>query len=65
MVANMIRLLRARMALLAVDEAGMSTVEYSMDRLQPPATPAPAWHSHPRPSYCESRRSRRGEVRAQ
>jgi hypothetical protein len=29
MVANMIRLLRARMALLAVDEAEMSTVEYS------------------------------------
>jgi hypothetical protein len=30
MVANMIRLLRARMTLLAVDEAGMSTVEYSV-----------------------------------
>ena len=29
MVGNMIRVLRARMALLAVDEAGMSTVEYS------------------------------------
>lgn len=29
MVANMIRLLRARMALPAVDEAGMSTAEYS------------------------------------
>ena len=28
MVGNMIRVLRARMALLAVDEAGMSTVEY-------------------------------------
>jgi len=30
MVGNMIRVLRARMALLAVDEAGMSTVEYSI-----------------------------------
>ena len=29
MVGNMIRVLRARMTLLAVDEAGMSTVEYS------------------------------------
>ena len=29
MVRNMIRVLRARMTLLAVDEAGMSTVEYS------------------------------------
>lgn len=29
MVGNMIRILRARMTLLAVDEAGMSTVEYS------------------------------------
>ena len=31
MVGNMIRVLRARMTLLAVDEAGMSTVEYSTD----------------------------------
>ena len=31
MVGNMIRVLRARMTLLAVDEAGMSTVEYSSD----------------------------------
>jgi hypothetical protein len=30
MVGNMIRVLRARMTLLAVDEAGMSTVEYSI-----------------------------------
>ena len=30
MVANMIRLLRAPMALLAVDGAGMSTVDYSI-----------------------------------
>jgi len=30
MVANMIRRLGARIALLAVDEAGMSTVEYSI-----------------------------------
>ena len=29
MVGNMIWVLRARMTLLAVDEAGMSTVEYS------------------------------------
>jgi hypothetical protein len=29
MVGNMIRVLRARMTLLAVDEAGMSTAEYS------------------------------------
>ena len=29
MVGNMIRVLRAPMTLLAVDEAGMSTVEYS------------------------------------
>ena len=29
MVGNMIRVLRARRTLLAVDEAGMSTVEYS------------------------------------
>jgi hypothetical protein len=30
MVGNMIRVLRARMTLLAVDEAGMSTVECSI-----------------------------------
>ena len=30
MVGNMIRVLRAPMTLLAVDEAGMSTVEYSI-----------------------------------
>jgi hypothetical protein len=30
MVGNMIRVLRAPMKLLAVDEAGMSTVEYSI-----------------------------------
>ena len=30
MVGNMIRVLRAQMTLLAVDEAGMSTVEYSI-----------------------------------
>jgi hypothetical protein len=30
MVGNMIRVLRARMTLLAVDEAGMSTVGYSI-----------------------------------
>ena len=30
MVGNMIRVLRARMTLLPVDEAGMSTVEYSI-----------------------------------
>jgi hypothetical protein len=30
MVGNMIRVLRVRMTLLAVDEAGMSTVEYSI-----------------------------------
>jgi hypothetical protein len=30
MVGNMIRVLRARMTLLAVDEAGMSTVDYSI-----------------------------------
>ena len=43
MVANMIRLLRARMALLAVDEAGMSTVEYSIviDYNRPPPRPLP------------------------
>jgi hypothetical protein len=29
----MIRVLRARMTLLAVDEAGMSTVEYSVARV--------------------------------
>ena len=29
MAGNMIRVLRARMTLLAVDEAGMSMVEYS------------------------------------
>ena len=33
MVGNMIRVLRARMTLLAVDEAGMSTVEYSTVQL--------------------------------
>jgi hypothetical protein len=33
MVGNMTRVLRARMALLAVDEAGMSTVEYSSEHL--------------------------------
>ncbi len=30
LVANMIRDVRARMALLVVDEAGMSTVEYAI-----------------------------------
>jgi len=30
MVANMIRLLRARMTLLVADESGMSTVEYAI-----------------------------------
>jgi hypothetical protein len=30
MVGNMIRVLRARMTLLVVDEAGMSTEEYSV-----------------------------------
>jgi hypothetical protein len=30
MVGNMIRVMRARMTLLAMDEAGMSTVEYSI-----------------------------------
>jgi len=30
MVGNMIRVLRARMTLLAVDKAGMSTVEYAV-----------------------------------
>jgi hypothetical protein len=29
-VTNMFRVLRARVTLLAVDEAGMSTVEYSI-----------------------------------
>jgi hypothetical protein len=29
-LANMFRVLRARVALLAVDEAGMSTVEYAI-----------------------------------
>jgi hypothetical protein len=33
MVGNMIRVLRAWMTLLAVDEAGMSTVEYANVRL--------------------------------
>jgi hypothetical protein len=32
MVGNMIRVLRARLTLLAVDEAGMSTVEYPIGR---------------------------------
>ena len=36
MVGNMIRVLRARMTLLAVDEAGMSTVEYSADTFYNP-----------------------------
>jgi hypothetical protein len=36
MVGNMIRVLRARMTLLAVDEAGMSRVEYSTDTFYNP-----------------------------
>ena len=36
MVGNMIRVLLARMTLLAVDEAGMSTVEYSVVELYTP-----------------------------
>jgi hypothetical protein len=36
MVGNMIRVLRARMTLLAVDEAGMSTVEYTTDTFYNP-----------------------------
>ena len=46
MMGNMIRVLRARMTLLAVDEAGMSTVEYSnisdyTARGRPSASPKP------------------------
>jgi len=36
MVGNMIRVLRAPTTLLAVDEAGMSTVEYSTDTFYNP-----------------------------